>query len=59
MCKMCPKLYYMIILINKDKHMTYKNKRERERERRVKKAKETYKERERERETCKERKRDI
>lgn len=31
MCKMCPTMY-MIILINKDKHMTYKNKRERERE---------------------------
>ena len=47
MCKMCPTIY-MIILINKDKHMTYKNKRERERERRVKKAKETYKERKKE-----------
>ena len=47
MCKMCPTIY-MIIFINKDKHMTYKNKRERERERRVKKAKETYKERKKE-----------
>ena len=47
MCKMCPTIYiYMIILINKDKYITYKNKRERER--RVKKAKETYKERKKE-----------
>ena len=40
----------MIILINTDKHITYKNKRkrERERERRVKKVKETYKERKKE-----------
>ena len=43
---MCPTIY-MIIFINKDKHMTYKNKRERERAS-VKKAKETYKERKKE-----------